>query len=146
MKIIFLFVVCFSLCLSGCGSAKRTMVSNSKNLEGYNYAVITDVTGYGGSAALIDMEAKVYEALSATRLQVIGNGQITILGGYQLLSVRLFAVQNDKESVAGINFVDYMTGKTVASCRGTAVAGSTKEQEMITAINNAIEQIKASFK
>jgi hypothetical protein len=60
--------------------------------------------------------------------------------------VRFFASQNDEESVAGINFVDYMTGKPIASCKGADSSGLTKEKEMITAIDKAIEQIKASLK
>jgi hypothetical protein len=125
------------------------MVSNSANLTGYNYAIITDVISYSGSAALMDMEVKVYDALSATRLQVIGNGQVGQLSDtqrQQLLIVRFFASQNNEESVVGINFVDYMTGKPIASCKGAYSSGSTKEKEMITAIDNAIAQIKASFK
>ncbi len=122
--------------------------SNSANLAGYNYATMTDVMGYSGSAALMDMEVRVYDALSATRLRVIGDGQIIQLSDaqkQQLLMVRFSASQNDEESVVSINFVDYMTGRPIASCRGAYGMGWTKDHDMKVAIDRAFEQMKKLF-
>jgi ribosomal protein S5 len=109
---------------------------------------MTDVMGYGGSAALMDMEVKVYDAISATRLLVIGDGQIGQLSDaqkQQLLIVRFSASQSDEESVVSINFVDYVTGRPVASCRGAFGFGWTKDHDMEIAIDKAIEQMKNLF-
>jgi hypothetical protein len=145
-KIAFLFAI--SLCIFTSCTTSRVVVSNSANLAGYNYATMTDVMGYSGSAALMDMEVRVYDALSATRLRVVGDGQISQLSDtqkQQLLMVRFSASQNDEESVVSINFVDYMTGRPIASCRGAFGMGWTKDHDMKVAIDRALEQMKKLF-
>jgi hypothetical protein len=145
-KIAFLLVL--FLCIFTSCTTSRVVVSNSANLARYNYATMTDVMSYGGSAALMDMEVRVYDALSATKLQVIGDGQIGQLSDtqkQQLLIVRFSASQSDEESVVSINFVDYMTGRPVASCRGAFGMGWTKDHDMKVAIDRAIEQMQKLF-
>jgi hypothetical protein len=136
-----------ALCLSAC-TTNKTVVSNTANLSKYQYATIADVMGYGGSAALMNMEVEIYNALSATRLQVIGDKQVSSLSDVQrqaLLIVRFSASQNDDESVVSINFVDYLTGVPVVSCRGAYGMGWTKNDDMRVAISNAVKQMKKLF-
>lgn len=119
MKRTLLFLIVVVICLVSC-TASRTVVSNSANLEKYKYASLTDVMNYSGSAALMDIEVKVYDALEFTRLEMIGDKRIDELSfeqKKQLLLVRFSASQNDEESIVSVNFVDYMTGKPVASCK-----------------------------
>jgi len=146
-KIAVLFVALSVIGFVSC-TTSRAVVSSSANLAGYNYATMTDVMGYSGSAALMDMEVRVYDALSATRLRVIGDGQINQLTDaqkQQLLIVRFSASQSDEESVVSINFVDYMTGRPVASCRGAYGMGWTKDHDMRVAIDKAFEQMSKLF-
>lgn len=147
MKRTLLFLVVVVICLVSC-TASRTVVSNSANLEKYKYASLTDVMNYSGSAALMDIEVKVYDALESTRLKMIGDKRINELSfeqKKQLLLVRFSASQNDEESIVSVNFVDYMTGKPVASCRGAFGLGWDKNGDMKGAINRVVEQIKKLF-
>ncbi len=133
--------------VTACTSTK-SVVSSSANLEKYNYATITNVMDYGGAAALMNIEVEIYDALSSTRLQVIGDKQVESLSDIQkqeLLLVRFSASQSEEESVVSINFTDYRTGKPIASCRGAYGFGWSKENDMRVAINRALEQMKKLF-
>jgi hypothetical protein len=109
---------------------------------------MTNVMDYGGSAVLMNLEVEIYDALSTTRLHVIGDRQVETLSNIQkqkLLLVRFSASQNESESVVSINFTDYQTGKPIASCRGAYSLGWSKENDMKVATNRAIEQMKKLF-
>ncbi|OQX75802.1 MAG: hypothetical protein B6D61_09785 [Bacteroidetes bacterium 4484_249] len=133
--------------ITSCTTTK-SVVSDSANLEKYNYATITNVMDYSGAAALMNIEVEIYDALSSSRLKVIGDKELESLSDIQkqeLLLVRFSASQSDDESVVSINFTDYMTGKPVASCRGAYAFGLTKQNDMKVALNKAIEQMKKLF-
>jgi hypothetical protein len=144
----FLFIFSLTICFSACYTTNTTTVANSADVSRYNYATITNVMDYGGSAVLMDLEIKIYDALLITRLQVIGDKEIDSLNDIQkqkLLLVRFAASQSNEESVVSINFVDYLTGRPVASCRGAYGFGWGMEHDMRVAINNALEQMKKLF-
>lgn len=63
----FAFSCAILFILVGC-TTSRTVVSNSAELNKYKYASLTDVTSYNGSASLMDIEVKIYDAVSETRL------------------------------------------------------------------------------
>lgn len=135
--------------LTGCGTANKTTISDSVNLNKYNYVTITNVMSYGNSPVLMDLSVRLYDALSKTRLIVIGDKEINKLSdGYkkELLLVHYAASQNSNESIVSINFVEYLTGKPVASFRGAFGMGITLDQDMDMAIKNALEQIIKFFK
>lgn len=147
MKKTILFLTVVVICLVSC-TASRSVISNSANLEKYKYASLVDVMNYSGSAALMDIEVKVYDALESTKLEMIGDKRIDELSfeqKKQLLLVRFSASQNDEESIVSVNFVDYMTGKPIASCRGAFGLGWDKNGDMKGAINRVVEQIKKLF-
>lgn len=141
-------ILLFLVIVSACGTINKTTISDSADLSKYSYATITDVEGYGGSPILMDLSVRIYDALSKTRLTVIGDKQIETLSlpqKQELLLVRYTATQNDAESVVSINFVEYLSGRPVASFRGAYGLGFGVEQDMNRAINNAIEQMKKHF-
>jgi len=147
-KTTLIFSLIISLIWFTACTTTKSIVSNSANLEKYNYATITNVMDYSGAAALMNIEVEIYDALSSTRLQVIGDRQVDSLSDLQkqqLLLVRFSASQSEDESVVSINFTDYRTGKPIASCRGAYGIGWTKEKDMIEAINRALEQMKKLF-
>jgi len=147
MKKSSLLLIVFAICLISCTTSKF-VVSNSANLEKYKYASLTDIMNYNGSAALMDIEVKIYDALESTRLTMIGDKRINELSSEQkeqLLLVRFSASQNDEESVVSVNFVDYMTGKPVASCRGAYGMRWDRNGDIKGAINRIIEQINKLF-
>ena len=68
-------------------------------------------------------------------------GELSFEQKEKLLLVRFSATSNDDESVIRVNFVDYMTGKPVASCRGAFGLGVSRQHDMSVAINKVTEQI-----
>lgn len=136
------------LCMVSC-TTSRTIVSNTAELDKYKYASLTDVTSYNGSASLMDIEVKIYDAVSETRHEMVGDKRIIDLSPIQksqLLLVRFSASQNDEESVISVSFVDYMTGKPIASCRGAWGLGWDRNGDMNGAVNRVTKQIKELFK
>ncbi len=135
------------LCMISC-TTSRTIISNTANLDNYKYASLTDVMRYNGSASLMDMEVQIYDAIEGTRLEMIGDRRIEELSPTQksqLLLVRFSATQSDEESIISVNFVDYMTGKPVASCRGAFGLGLDRNLDMKGAINRVKKQIQNLF-
>lgn len=147
-NITLIFLLIISLTWFTACTTTKSVVSSSANLEKYNYATITNVMDYSGAAGLMNIEVEIYDALSSTRLQVIGDKQVDSLSDIQrqkLLLVRFSASQSEEESVVSINFTDYRTGKPIASCRGAYGLGWTKEKDIREAINRALEQMKILF-
>lgn len=103
---------------------------------------------YGNSPVLMDLSVRIYDALSKTRLKVIGDREIDSLPDEyknELLLVHYAASQNTNESVVSINFVEYLSGRPVASFRGAFGMGITLEQDMDIAIKNALKQMMDFF-
>ena len=139
MKIAILLLVC--LIYAGC-TTSRAVIADSVNLSNYNYATIINVMSYGGSPDLMDLEVRVFNSLSATRLRVIGDREIPYLTNSQrqeLLLVRFSASQMASSSSIAINFVEYATGRPVASFTGTSEVG------MNSAINSAVNRMQRMF-
>jgi hypothetical protein len=63
----------------------------------------------------------------------------------ELLLVRYSGSQSDMESVVSINFVDFLSGRPVASCRGAFCLGFSREHDMSVAVDNALSQMKKLF-
>ncbi|WP_144277346.1 hypothetical protein [Mailhella massiliensis] len=144
----FLFYVGIVFILSGCGTSNKTTISSSADLKEYNYATLTNVMMYKSSPVLMELSVRIYDALSETRLKVIGDKEISELSEndkMELLLVQYAAHQNINESVVSINFVEYLSGKPVASFRGAFGMGITLEQDMDIAIKNALNQMKEYF-
>jgi hypothetical protein len=142
-----LFVL--ALVLFGC-MTDGTTVSDSADLLKYNYAAISNVMDYGGPPILMDLEVRVFDILSATRLNMIGDKEIESLSETQkqeLLLVKFAASQGLYEgSSVSINFVEYLTGRPIASCRGSSGKSLTPEKNTNNAMENAIKQLGKLFK
>lgn len=133
--------------LLGCTTGKF-VVSDSADLSKYQYASIADVMNYSGAAALMDIEVKVYDALEKTRLKMVGDRVVGDLSEEQkkrLLLVRFAASQTKEKSIVSVNFVDYTTGKPVASCQGAFAFGVDDEHDMEGAIERVSEEVKKLF-
>ena len=136
-----------SILLCACTTSKTT-VSQSVDLSKYKYASLTDVMNYQGSASLMDAEVKIYDAIDNTRLQMIGDhaiNELTFDQKQQLLLVRLGVTQNKEESIVTVNFVDYMTGRPVASCRGAFGLGVDRQGDFNGALKRVADQIQKTF-
>jgi hypothetical protein len=151
-KIVFLFVSVF--CLSGCYKTDWTVMSGSANVEDYHYAIMTYAASGNSSATLTDLEFEVYDALSATRLEVIGEGLLPSFSDIQkqqLLTVRVSTSRIKKKgdeqekTAVTIDFADYMTGKPVASCKGVWGWGVTEKRDLKVATEKAIGEMNNLF-
>lgn len=103
---------------------------------------------YSGSASLMDAEVYIYDAVASTKLTMVGDKRIQELNADQkerLLLVRFGVSQNKDETVVSVNFVDYLTGKPVASCTGAYGLGLDKDGDMKGAIKNVTKEIHKVF-
>jgi len=140
-----LFLLIFLL--ASCTTSKTT-VSQSADLTKYEYASLTDVMNYQGSAVLMEAEVKIYDAIDNSRLQMIGDQAISELTYEQkqkLLLVRFGVTQNDEECIVTVNFVDYFTGRPIASCRGAFGFGMDRQGDFNGAIKRVATQIEETF-
>lgn len=148
-RLFLIFVSLISIiCLTSCTTTK-SIVSNTATLSNYKYATMANVMDYSGSASLMYLEVEIYNILSKTRLEMIGDKDLKDLTQKQkeqLLLVRFAATQNDTESVVSVNFVDYITGKPIASCRGAFGFGLGRNSDMRVAIKRLGQQIKKTLK
>ena len=99
---------------------------------------------YNGSASLMDAEVQIYDALEQTRLTIVGDQRISELSFNQkgkLLLVRFSASQSDEETIISVNFVDYMTGKPIASCRGSFGLGLDRNGDY----NGAMKKVQSEI-
>ena len=146
-KYIYLLLLTLSYGLVGCTTSKTT-ISQSADLSKYKYASLTDVMNYQGSASLMDAEVKIYDAIDNSGLQMIGDhaiNELTFEQKQKLLLVRFAVTQSSEESVVTVNFVDYLTGRPVASCRGAFGFGMDRQGDFNGAIKRVASQIEKTF-
>jgi len=130
-----------------CATNNNT-VANTADLSKYNYATISNVMGYGGSSSLMDMEVKIYNALANTRLQMIGDREIGNISDdvkASLLEVRFSATTSSGNNTVSINFVEYISGRPVASVRGQALSLIVAGDTINTATDRAIAEAVKLF-
>ena len=143
MRFFFFFV--FFL-ISGCSS--NSTISKHADLNKYNYVVLPYVMSYSGNAELMALEVKIYDSLAPTRLNVIGDKEISSLTEAekkQLLEARFSANQNSDYTKISVNFVDYSTGRPVASCYGAYGLGIDEAGNLEGAVNKVTEEISKLF-
>lgn len=145
LKLLVVFTLC---CIASACTTSKSVISKSADIEKYRYASLTDVMNYQGSANLMDAEVVIYDAIEASRLIMVGDQRINDLTDYQksqLLLARFAVTQNDDESVVTVNFVDYMTGRPVASCRGAFAFGIDRNGDFKGALKRVAKQIQETF-
>ena len=133
--------------LVSCTTSKTT-VSQTADLSKYNYAVISDLMDYHGHAALMDAEIKICDAIDNSRLKLVGDREAATFSYeqlQQLLMVHFSVTQNEEESIVTVNFVDYLTGRPVASCRGAFGLGMDYDGDLNGAVKRLTSQIVKTF-
>ena len=98
-----------------------------------------------GTVTDIEIEPGIYDAIEATRLNMIGSQRINDLSSEQkekLVLAKYSATSSNEESVLSVSFEDYMTGKTVASCRSSNSAGWTRQRDVDRAIRKLAKRIQ----
>lgn len=141
---IFIMMLVF---LIGCTTSKTTL-SNNINLSKYKYASIINNETYHIPAELMEYEIQLFDAVESSRLQLVSDLRIYELSHEQqsqLLLVKYGVQQNNDEAIVTVNFIDYMSGRPVASCRGAYGLGFDRAGDLKGAIKRVTKQISETF-
>lgn len=146
-RIVSIFVIVITLLLAACTSSKST-ISNNVDLAKYEYASIINNDTYHIPAELMEYEIQLFDAVEYSRLQLVSDLRIFELTPQQqskLLLVKYGITQNESETIVTVNFIDYMTGRPVASCRGAFGLGLGYGTDLKGAIKRVAKQIATTF-
>jgi hypothetical protein len=139
----FLIVLLGALVLSSC-STDKTMIAKGVNLNNYQYASLTQARNSYGMVTDIEIEPGVYDAIEATRLKMVGERRINDLSSAekgQLVLAKYSATSIDDESIISVSFEDYITGKTIASCRASSKGAWVRQRDVDRAISKLRDRI-----
>jgi len=134
--------------LSSC-TTDKTMIAKGVNLDKYTYASIVKGQTIHGTETDIEIEPGIYDAVEATRLQMVGERRIDDLSPKMkeaLVLVKYAGTSSQKESVLTVSFEDYMTGKTVVSCRSSNHTAWTRQKDVDKAIRKLANRISKVWK
>lgn len=143
----YIFILLSLLLLFSCTTSK-TVVSKNVDLNKYEYASIINNETYHIPAELMEYEIQLFDAVESSRLQLTSDRRIYELTPHQqskLLLVKYGVNQNDEEAIVTVNFIDYMTGRPVASCRGAFGLGIDRAGDLNGAIKRVAKQISETF-
>ena len=96
----------------------------------------------------MEYEIQLFDAVESSRLELISDFRIYELTPQQqkkLLIVKYGINQTENESIVTVNFIDYMTGRPVASCRGAFGLGIDYGSDLKGAIKRVAKQIAITF-
>lgn len=133
----------------GCTTSKST-ISTNVNLSRYEYASIINNDTYHIPAELMEYEIQLFDAVENSRLKLVSDARIYELTPTQqekLLLVKYGVNVQPEETIVTVNFIDYITGRPVASCKGAysslGIAGAS--HDIKGAINRVAKQISETF-
>lgn len=139
----YLIVLLSVMALSSC-STDKTMIAKGVDLNKYEYASLVQTRNGFGTTTDIEIEPGIYDAIEATRLQMVGDRRIEELSAEQkgkLVLVKYSATSTPEQSVLSVSFEDFMTGKTVASCRASNRGAFTRQRDVDKAIRKLRDRI-----
>ena len=96
----------------------------------------------------MEYEIQLFDAVESSRLQLVSDLRICELSPEQqsqLLLVKYGVQQNKDEAIVTVNFIDYMSGRPVASCRGAYGLGFDRAGDLKGAIKRVTKQISETF-
>ena len=97
----------------------------------------------------MEYEIQLFDAVEGSRLQLVSDLRISELTAAQLsklLLVKYGVDISDEESIVTVNFIDYLTGRPVASCRGAYTSlGFSVSADLRGAIKRVAKQIADTF-
>lgn len=132
---------------SACTSSKST-ISNNANLANYEYASIINNDTYHIPAELMEYEILLFDAMESSRLRLVNEALIyrfPLHKQERLLLVKYAVDIKESETIVTVNFIDYLTGRPVASCRGAYGLGLSYDGDLKGAIKKVAEQISETF-
>ena len=141
-------LVFIGIVVSSCTTSK-SVVSQNVDLSDYVYASIINNDTYHIPAQLMEYEIQLFDAVEGSRLQLVSDLRISELTAAQqskLLLVKYGVDISDEESIVTVNFIDYLTGRPVASCRGAYTSlGFSVSADLWGAIKRVAKQIADTF-
>lgn len=141
-----LFLLCIAI--SSCTTSK-SVVSQNVDLSKYEYATIINNDTYHIPAQLMEYEIQLFDAVEESRLQLVNDMRIGELSPAQqskLLMVKYGVDISEEESIVTVNFIDYLTGRPIASCRGAyTTLGLSTAADIRGAIKRVAKQISETF-
>jgi len=132
----YLIILLSVFALSSC-STDKTMVAKGVDLKKYEYASIVKGQTLHGTETDIEIEPGIYDAIESTRLKMVGDRRVSDLSDNQkekLVLVKYAATSSTERSVLSVSFEDYITGKTVVSCRASNRTAWTRQKDVDKAI------------
>lgn len=145
----FLSILAALILFTACTTSKST-VSTNVNLSRYEYASIINNDTYHIPAELMEYEILLFDAVENSHLKLVSDARIYELTPSQqekLLLVKYGVNVQSEETIVTVNFIDYNTGRPVASCKGAysslGVAGAS--HDIKGAINRVAKQISDTF-
>ena len=144
----YLIILLGALILSSC-STDKTMIAKGVDLNKYEYASIVKGQTIHGTETDIEIEPGIYEAIESTRLKMVGERRVNDLTTEEkgrIVLVKYAATSNEGTFTLSVSFEDYMTGKTVASCRSSNRFALTRQKDVDRAINKLAKRIKSIWK
>ena len=132
-----------------CTTSKST-VSNNVNLSRYEYASIINNDTNHIPAELMEYEIQLFDAVENSHLKLVSDARIYELSRPQqdkLLLVKYGVNVQPEETIVTVNFIDYSTGRPVASCKGayTSLGIAGASHDIKGAINRVAQQISDTF-
>lgn len=143
----FLLILVVLILFTACTTSKST-VSTNVNLSRYEYASIINNDTYHIPAELMEYEIQLFDAVESSNLKLVSDARIyelTLPQREKLLLVKYGVTQNETEAIVTVNFIDYMTGRPVVSCRGAYGFGLDRAGDLKGAIKRVSQQISSTF-
>ena len=147
-RVIITFLFFIGIAVSSCTTSK-SVVSQNADLSKYEYASIINNDTYHIPAQLMEYEIQLFDAVEGSRLTLVGDMRINELTATQqskLLMVKYGVDILEEESIVTVNFIDFLTGRPIASCRGAySTLGLSVSADIRGAIKRVAKQIEATF-
>ena len=130
-------------------TTSKSVVSQNVDLSKYEYASIINNDTYHIPAQLMEYEIQLFDAVEGSRLKLINDMRINELTATQqskLLMVKYGVDVLEEKSIVTVNFIDYLTGRPIASCRGAyTTLGFSVSADIRGAIKRVAKQIAETF-
>ncbi len=147
-KYILSLCVFLSMVLTSC-TVSKSVVSQGVDLAKYKYVAIIDNDTYRMPPELVQYQIQLYDAVEKSGLTMINQYRIDELTQNVQSSLLLatFGVSiREEETVITVNFMDFNTGRPLASCQGAYTSlGIIPNSDIKGALKRVGEQISKTF-
>lgn len=147
MRTRFLVILLFGMIFAACNTS-RSVVSRDADLSKYEYASVINNETYRIPARLMEYEMQLFDAIARSGLELVSDMRIDDLSPEQkskLLIVKYGLDITEHNKFVLVSFLDYETGRPVATCRGECPFKLYTNDELNGAIEKVGEQVAKTF-